>query len=95
MSSTVNSSSFEPLHYGNDWGIFIDIEKMEYNINYFRQNRLNNKKMDDIKKEELHYIESLETAALFNYYNTKYRILQITSTTLITAVFTYVVYFIL
>ena len=45
------SNSFEPLYYGNDWGIFIDIEKMEYNIHCNVERRAN-KKISNTKKEQ-------------------------------------------
>ena len=87
------SNSFEPLHYGNDWGIFIDIEKMEYNIHCNVERRAN-KKISNAKKEQ-YDIESLERRISANYENTNYYLLKVSSTTIITVIFTYVVYFIL
>lgn len=87
------STSFEPLHYGNDWGIFIDIEKMEYNIHCPLERRAN-KRMTNTKKEQ-YDIESLERRISSNYENTSYYLLKVSSTTIITVILTYVVYFIL
>jgi len=87
------SNEFELSNYGNDWGIFIDIENSDYNLQYNERHYRINKK-EKIKKNFAAESESENKGVLYVEEKTNY-ITKVTSTTIITCILTYIVYFIL
>jgi|694.fasta_scaffold109877_2 hypothetical protein len=85
--------NYEPIHIGNDWGFYIDIENYQYNINsctnkIIKRNQIHNNANGDKYKYDYDFEKKIDEKKKSND-----MFIKISSFTIISAAVSYLVFY--